>query len=98
MTLLLLFGLGRFLIWFIQNNGWTKRLMEANDFLNELVTCDFCLGCWVLPMLAWWFNVNLLEPFYLPFISHFLTGIIASFFLHLARIGYETNYGTTYLE
>ena len=86
-------GLGRLTIWAIQINGLTRPIISRYAKLQELVDCDFCLGFWVFSLLAWALGINLLTPVYIPVFSEAATGLIASFFVHMARIGWTTKFG-----
>jgi len=91
-NVILFMGLGKLVIWVAQTSGFTRRIWKLNGFLQELGDCDFCTGVWVMWILAWFGQVNLLAPFYMPVLSEFLTGTVASFALHLISIGWKTQY------
>lgn len=93
MIFLVWLGLGRLTIWAIQINGLTRPIISRYAKLKELVDCDFCLGFWVFAILAWAFGINLIAPVYIPVLSESASGLIASFFVHLARIGWTTKFG-----
>lgn len=97
MTLLVLLGLGRLVIWTIQTNGLTRPIFRFHPKLEELRDCDFCLGFWVMTPLALLFKVNLLAPLYIPILSEILTGLALSFGLHLLRLGWQEKFGVTVL-
>jgi len=84
--------LGRLLIWTLQTNGLLSPLFSLSAKLRELRACDFCLGFWVFGPLAYLFGLNLLYPIYVPVLSEILTGLVASFISHLARLGWETKF------
>lgn len=98
MNLIAALVVGRLAIWIVQTNGLTRRLWSAHPILAELGECDFCLGCWLLPLLAWLMGVNLLAPIYVPVVSEVLTGWLLSFGLHLGRLGWQTKFGVTILS
>lgn len=85
--------LGRLVIWTAQTSTPTKRLWSLHPILAELGDCDFCLGFWVYFALAMILKVNLLDPYYVPFLAEALTALAASFGVHLARIGWTMQYG-----
>ena len=93
MVLLTWLGIGRLIVYTIQINGLTSQLFSIHPKLEELRDCDFCLGFWVFSLLAWAFGINLLAPVYIPVLSEAATGLIASFFVHLVRIGWTTKFG-----
>lgn len=61
---LIFLGVGRLLIWLLQNNGLTRRLVAwrkilpsgdqsfAKPWWAELIDCDLCLGFWVYLAIA----------------------------------------------
>ena len=93
MIFLVWLTLGRLIIYTIQTNGLTRALFSARPKLAELRDCDFCLGFWVFSLLAWALEINLLAPVYIPVLSESMSGLIASFFVHIARIGWTTKFG-----
>lgn len=99
-NLLLFLGIGRFLVWFIQTNGWSILIRERYEgkMIAKLLTCDFCAGCWVFPVLAYIFKINFLTPFYMPWVVEIITGWIAAFLVHLIRLGWNFQYGVLELE
>lgn len=89
---------GRLLIWAIQTNGLTRSIFSLHAKLTELVECDFCLGFWVYAGLAWALGINLLDPLYIPGLSEVLSGLAASFAVHLARVGWHDKFSIFHLE
>lgn len=99
MKILIIIALGRLLIWMLQTSGPTRWIWNAPfEAVRELGECDFCLGCWVYFGLALLFKVNLLDPHYWPWLSEFLTGIIMSFGVHLAALGWHAKWGYDVIE
>lgn len=90
--------LGRLLVWTLQTSGPAKRVWALHPFLQELGECDFCLGCWLFPLMAWLFGINLLSPIYVPVVSEIVTGIATSFAVHLARLGWQSKFGVEVLN
>jgi hypothetical protein len=93
MIFLVWLGLGRLAIYALQVNGLTRKLFSLSATLTELRDCDFCLGFWIFSLLAWALGINLLAPVYIPVLSEAASGLIASFFVHIARIGWTTKFG-----
>ena len=93
MILLVWLGLGRLTIYALQVNGLTRPAFDRYAKLKELVDCDFCLGFWVYSLLAWALGINLLAPVYIPVLSEAMTGLVASFGVHLVRLGWTTKFG-----
>lgn len=89
--------LGRLIVWTAQTSGPTRKLWALTPFLEELGACDFCLGCWIFPVLAWLFGVNL-TGFYIPVVTEAITGIATAFGMHLVRLGWQAKFGVEILE
>jgi len=89
---------GRLLIWLWQTSGPTTRIWKLHPFLTEQAECDFCTGCWVYFALAFLFGQNWLAPIYVPVLSEFVTGVVASFIAHLASAGWQMKWGVVELR
>ncbi len=95
MVLLIWLFLGRLVIYTIQVNHLTQSLFSLHAKLIELRDCDFCLGFWVFGLLAWALGINLIAPVYIPVLSEALSGLLASFAVHVFRLGWEMKFGIT---
>ena len=71
-----------------------KHLAEGK-FLQELISCDLCLGVWIYTVLAYFFKINLYDAFYLPGLSELLTGATTSFIMHVFSAGWKSLYSMT---
>lgn len=61
------------------------------DFLKKLFACDLCLGVWAYSLLAIAFRVSIpMSIGYVPFLSEFITGCIAAFFMYIFMAGINT--------
>lgn len=98
MNLLVFLFLGGFLTWLVQTNGLLQPVWKKNRILMELRACDFCLGCWIFPFLAWAFDINFLSPFNIALVSPIITGFIASWMVHIFKIGFKAQYMILELE
>lgn len=75
------------------------RLFRDGKFLEELFSCDLCLGVWVYAGLSFIFSVNILgEYFYIPILCEFITGGAISFLMHLFSAGWESKYQNIIIE
>ena len=84
---------GRILIWAMQQTPLLDGLRKYTK-LQELLDCDFCLGCWVYALLALLFQPRLLtdnEVRY-PLARAATTGLLTSFVFHLVRLGWEVKF------
>lgn len=90
-----LFGLvGRLLTWLIQTNGLSKPIFAAHPKLTELGNCDLCLGFWVFLAMALAIRKATFKlwPTWLDCI---IQAAIASFTVHLIRLGWQSRFGVT---
>jgi hypothetical protein len=97
MILLVWLLFGRLVTYTIQVNGLTRPIFSLHTKLEELRDCDFCLGFWVFSLLAWAFGINLLDPVYIPGLSEVLSGLAASFAVHLARLGWNDKFAEIHI-
>jgi hypothetical protein len=97
-TLVAVLLLGRLVIWMAQTAGILRPFWNLHPILKEFGGCDLCLGFWVYAILAWATQVNIMEPYYMPGVSEVVTGIAFSFGMHLARVGWQTRFGTLELN
>jgi hypothetical protein len=75
------------------------RFFREGRLLDELFSCDLCLGFWVYSGLAFIMNMNMVaEYFYIPVLSEFVTGAIMSFIMHLISAGWEARYSNIIIE
>ena len=87
--------LGRVLLYAVQSVAGN---VELGGFVKKLVSCDFCLGCWLFFGLMWGFDQRIVGIPHIPILSHFLLGIVVSFVVHLIRIGWTTKFETIVIE
>lgn len=96
-SLFLYFAIGKLIIYLFQIAK--PHYFIKIRFLDELFSCDLCLGVWV------YFFVSLISGadfygcyFYIPLVNEMLTGMTASFIMHLLSIGWNNKFGTIVLE
>jgi hypothetical protein len=94
--------IGKLLIYTLQKypfSDFFPDLFREGAFLKKLFDCDFCLGFWVYFVLTFVFGMNFFyEYFYIVLVSEVLTGITASFVMHLLSIGWKDKFGTFLVE
>lgn len=91
-SLVFLAIVGKLLIWTIQQFPYRPKI----DFIEKLVSCDFCLGVWVYTVLNFVFKVNLIYEFFdIIGLNEIITGIIVSFVMHLISIGWQMKFTET---
>jgi len=105
MTQVVIFALvGKLLIFLLQKFPKHSlpiigRLFREGRFLDNLFSCDLCLGFWVFSGLAFIINVDITrELFYVPILSEFVTGAIVSFIMHLISAGWNAQYQNVIIE
>lgn len=91
-SLIIMLALGRLIIWTLQTSKLFARVWKIHPLLADLGECDFCLGFWVYLALVPIFDFNLLDPVYIPMVTEASTALVASFCVHLVRVGWQTNY------
>jgi hypothetical protein len=83
---------GRILIWALQNTPLLDGARKHQK-VQQLLECDFCLGCWVYAILALWFRPQVVSNKLPRGVFCATTGLVVSFATHLARIGWEERFG-----
>lgn len=83
---------GRLAIWLVQIAGPLRWLWAKKPFLTEFAECDLCVGFWVYAIIAGIFRVYLLPFGYVPVVGEIATGAIASFVMHLLRLGWNVKF------
>ncbi len=101
-NLILYILIGKLLIFLFQkfpfqNLFFIGRFFSEGRFLEQLFSCDLCLGVWVYALLAFFFGINYFE-FYFIGVTEFLAGAVTSFIVHLISIGWKDKFGTFILE
>lgn len=68
-------------------------------FLKDLFACELCLGVWVYTALALVFDFHVPLTFpYIPILSEFFTGAIASFTMWLLTDGWNSKFSVMVLK
>lgn len=96
--------IGKLLIFLLQKFPKNKLpiislLFREGKLLDDLFACDLCLGFWLYSGLAFLFDVNVIaEIRYIPILSEFLTGAVATFVMHLLSAGWDARYRNYHIE
>ena len=105
MTQVVIFALvGKLLIFLLQKFPKQSlpiigKLFRDGMLLENLFSCDLCLGFWVYSGLAFIIDVNVIgDLFYVPILSEFITGAIVSFIMHLISAGWNAQYQNVFIE
>lgn len=67
---------------------WLRRKVKFIDLVSE---CDFCMGVWVDTFLLWLFGIEVVQT--VPVLSQLLSGVVTSFLVWLAIIGWKNKFG-----
>jgi hypothetical protein len=91
------FVVGKLLTWAAMNAEPVDIIRRRSDYINRMLTCDFCTGTWVYMFLAFFFGFkrksrDVLGIPYIPVLTEFIIGVGASLTMHLLRIGWETKF------
>jgi len=105
MTQLVIFALvGKLLVFLFQKFPKhtlpiISKLFREGRLLDDLFSCDLCLGFWVYFGLSFVFEINVVgEWFYVPVLSEFINGATVSFIMHLISAGWESRYSNIVIE
>ena len=84
---------GKILIYTIQKFPFFIWIGKKISFVNQLISCDFCLGVWVYCILNLVsFRLSFYNANKYDIISGIVTGIATSFVMHLISVGWMSKY------
>jgi len=69
---------------------------REGGFLDELFSCNLCLGVWVYAILGYIFNIDLVRNIfgvYSVCFNEIVNGAIISFVVYIFGIGWNTRFG-----
>lgn len=92
--LILYTGIGWLLLFLWKKQPLSLALAKRSAYLEAMFACDLCTGVWLYFFLALAMRINLLDWFYLPGLSEFLTGCGVSFLRWLMRLGWDAMFRT----
>lgn len=108
---LIFLGVGRLLIWLLQSNGLTRRLvawkaptllelpLRSPTWCAELIDCDLCLGFWVyLIALIVSGPQTAIFGLWPGWFEVFVLAAISTFIMHLVVIGWKQKFTTTIIQ
>ena len=78
-----------------QKVPYLGKLFEEGKFLEQLFSCDLCLGVWVYAVLAFIYHMDFIYDLfnvYIIVLNELITGMIASFTMHLISVGWSTKF------
>ena len=97
-TWLIYAGLGKVVIFLgmkFPRPAWGK-----SEFLDQLFSCDLCLGVWVYTILAVILNIDAISEYvgYIPVLNSILTGMFTAFVIHIFSLGWQERFSIITLE
>lgn len=106
---LIFLGVGRLLIWLLQSNGLTRRLVawrpEAwllqipRAWCAELFDCDLCLGFWVYLIALFVLGPQTaIFGLWPGWVEVAVLAAISTFIMHLAVLGWKQKFTTTIIQ
>lgn len=85
-------AVGKLLIFFGQKFADGNNITEG--FIGRLLTCGLCWGFWVYTILSLLLGEIIFPDFfYVPVLSHIITGAATSLLVHLASLGWKEQFG-----
>ena len=86
----LLFALlGKLLIYLTQQFPPVQKIKV--EFFQKLFECDLCLGVWIYFALSFVLKSDIFD-LSIPILGEFLTGVVTSFLVHIASVGFSTKF------
>lgn len=98
-TLIAYILIGKLSIYLIQKFPFHKlpllgKLFEPGRFLEQVISCDLCFGCWIYWFYSYKFGLDFIQEwFYIPILNGLLTGAITSFVVWLISTGWKDTFG-----
>lgn len=77
------------------------KLFLDGGLLEELFSCDLCLGVWVYSFLSFLLEHTLLEEFGFPYVlivDEIITGMVVSFLVHIFSLGWNSKFQNIVIE
>lgn len=93
---LLVVLLGKVLLYAIQQVTPLEKIKI--EYLQKLLSCDFCLGSWLFFFLSLMFDLRIEGLPHIIILSPFLLGVAISFIVHLISLGWRTKFETIVIE
>jgi hypothetical protein len=90
------FMIGKVCMYFLQTFPLTYKIADEIDkrihyeFLGKLVRCNLCLGVWVYSF--WVFGLQMYPNWYIPVVSEFTIGALASFIMFVFELGWQERF------
>ena len=92
---LLYLAAGRLVTWLLQVAGPLRPLWRSHPLLEELSSCDLCLGFWVYLVLAISYRGGKLFGLWPDLLERVILAALSALSVHLIRQGWEVKFGVT---
>lgn len=90
---LVVLAVGKLASFILRKFPLVTYIADKNKYTRELVACDLCFGVWIYTVLLWIAKINIVDFLYIPILSEFLSGAVASFLVWLFVIGWKETFG-----
>jgi hypothetical protein len=91
---------GRLAVFVLQKFPFRKTFIgkhfREGKFLEQLFSCDLCLGVWCFAFMGYFLRIDFVSELfgvYVMVFNEIVTGVIASFLMHIFAIGWNTKFG-----
>jgi len=89
--------IGKVLLYLLQKFPLTDYLATKWKVIEQLVTCDLCLGFWVYLILGAFYRVDLITPYQAVF-SEIILASVTTFVVHLISIGWSEKFSVVVIN
>jgi hypothetical protein len=92
---------GRIILFLLQKFPKSKfpfigKLFREGKLLDELFSCDLCLGFWIYFGLAFVFEIDF--GISVPILSEFIIGAVTTFVVHVFSVGWNAKFQNLIIE
>ena len=72
------------------------KLFREGELLDELFSCDLCLGFWIYFGLSFIFEIEIMTD--VPVLSEFIIGAVTTFVVHIFSVGWSAKFQNFIIE
>ena len=93
-------AIGKLGMYLWKKTPYAAWLAQKSKFFEKLFGCDLCLGFWVYSLLAWAYQIRVLDGHlhYIPILDEMITGGVMSLVVFLIGLGWFDQFGTYKVE
>jgi archaellum biogenesis protein FlaJ (TadC family) len=90
-------AIGKLLVWCVQTAGpfepvWAFLESRWSKF-EDMHECGWCVGAWVYTILAFLFQLDILDNLTYSVVGYIITGIVTSFLVQCISFGLQSWFG-----